>query len=79
MVIFSHSNFSKGSRDLIYIEHNLIGPSRGHGDWGHCDAMGPILKIISSHGARSKNRLKIIITGHRDSLSYLIFSWFKFN
>ena len=25
--------------------------------------------------ARTKKRLKIIIMGHRDSLSYLIFSW----
>ena len=39
--------------------------------------MGPMLKITSSRGAISKNTLKVIIMGHRNSLSYLIFSWYQ--
>ena len=31
------------STGLLFLERNLIGPSRGHGDWGH-SAMGPMLK-----------------------------------
>lgn len=39
-------------------------------------AMGPMLKITSTPSAISKITLKILITlGHRDSLSYLTFSW----
>ena len=33
--------------------------------------------IISTRGARSKNTLKIVVTGHRDSDTYLIFSWWE--
>ena len=50
-------------------------PSGGHGDWGHCDTMGPTLKIPCTHWTRWKNTMKIFIIGHRDSLSYLTFSW----
>ena len=65
--------FSTGSRGYLFIEWNLIGPSRGHGHWGHCDTMGPMLKITSTCGARYENILEIIIRGNRDSLSYVIF------
>ena len=34
-----------------------------------------MLQIPYSYGARSKTTMKIIIIGHRDSLSYLTFSW----
>ena len=35
-------------------------------------ALGPMLKITSTRGARSKNTLKIIIIGHSDSLPFLL-------
>lgn len=53
----------------------VIGPSRGHRDWGHREAMRPMLKITSVRAAKSQNKLKVIIMVRKDSLSYLVFYW----
>lgn len=64
----------KGLRSHLFIECDLIGPSGGHGDWGHCDAMGPMLKTSSTRDTRSPITMKVVIIaqsrGARSLTSY---------
>ena len=57
--------------------YNIQGPSRGHGHLSHWDAIGPMLTITSTRGARSKNTLNIIIIGHREIalLAHILLVW----
>ena len=54
-----NSNLSTGSRGYIFIERNPIGRSRGNKDGGHYDVMGPMLKITSTRGTRSRSDLLV--------------------